>query len=416
MRISDSMLSNSYLSQLNKTKAKMTDLQLAIATGKKIQKPSDSPFGTEKVIRLNEQLEKYNTYLKNINNASAFLNETTSALESIQEEITKVLTTITELNNPGNQEDLTLFTNKIDISLKAIMNSANFKYDGKYLFGGTDFTAQPFDYTADSAAVEAKTNVSGSQLVKISPNITQKINMTGLEVFGTVVKGEGNLDSGSAVGTITTNQTTIYDALGNQYTFSVSFEKTAANTYDMTYDILDGGAVSVLGGPQTLGVTFNPSTGKLQTIDGNNTDTLQIKVTGSKIDFTFNLSSYKELNSSASLSFSANQEVDIFNTLMAVKESLAAGQVPSEQLTNRIKDFNIHILDKTAEAGNIINQLLDAEELLSNREILTEGFISDEMEVDVAKAMIDLQMQDYLLQVSYELAAMILPKSILDYL
>ena len=38
------------------------------------------------------------------------------------------------------------------------------------------------------------------------------------------------------------------------------------------------------------------------------------------------------------------------------------------------------------------------------------------MEVDVAKAMIDLQMQDYLLQVSYELAAMILPKSILDFL
>jgi flagellar hook-associated protein 3 FlgL len=416
MRISDVMLSNSYIGQLNSTKAKIANLQLAIATGKKIQRPSDSPFGTEKVIRLNEQLEKYNTYSKNIKNASAFLNETSSTLESIQEEITKVLTTITELNNPQNQEDLTLFANKIDISLKAIINSANFKHDGKYLFGGTDFGAQPFDYTGDGAAVEAKTDVSGSQLVKISPNITQKINMTGLEIFGTIIKGDGNLDSGSAIGAITTNQTTVYDALGNQYTFSVSFEKTAANTYDMTYDILDGGGASVLSAVPTLSVTFNPTSGKLQTIDGNNTDTLQIKDPDNKIDFTFDLSSYKELGSSSSLSFSANQEVDIFNTLIAVKESLLAGQVPPEELVDRIKEFNTHILDKTAEAGNIINQLVDTEELLSNREILTEGFISDEMEIDVAKAMIDLQMQDYLLQVSYELAAMILPKSILDFL
>ena len=416
MRISDAMLSNSYIDQLNRTKAKLTDLQLSIATGKKIRKPSDSPFGTEKVIRLNEQLDRYNTYLKNINNAASFLTETTASLESIQEEITNVLTTVTELNNPGNQEDLSLFVNKIDISLKAIMNSANNKYDGKYLFGGTDFTSQPFDYTADGTAIEAKTDVSGSQLVKISPNITQKINMTGMEVFGTIVKGEGNLDSGSAIGVVTTNQTTIYDAFGNQYSFSVSFEKTGANTYDMTYDILDGGGTSVLSSIPTLGVTFNPSTGKLQTIDGNNDDSLQIQVPGSKIDFNFDLSSFKELNSSASLSFSANQEVDIFNTLNSVKESLIAGQVPPEELVNRIKDFNTHILDKAAEAGNIINQLNDASELLSNREVLTEGFISDEMDVDVAKSMIDLQMQDYLLQVSYELAAKILPKSILDYL
>jgi flagellin-like hook-associated protein FlgL len=240
--------------------------------------------------------------------------------------------------------------------------------------------------------------------------------MTGLEVFGTIIKGEGNLDTGSAVGAITANQTTIYDALGNQYTFSVSLEKTAANTYDMTYDILDGGGASVLPSVPTISVTFNPSTGKLQTIDGNNTDTLQIKDSDNKIDFTFNLSSYNESGSSASLNFSANQEVDIFNTLIAVKESLLAGQVPPEELVDRIKEFNTHILDKTAAAGNIINQLVDAEELLSNREILTEEFISDEMEVDVAKAMIDLQMQDYLLQVSYELSAMILPKSILDFL
>jgi flagellin-like hook-associated protein FlgL len=355
-------------------------------------------------------------YSKNIQNGSAFVSETSSALDSIQSEVSKVLTTLTELNNPGNQLDLTSYANQIDMALKAIMNSANSKYDGKYLFGGTDFSSQPYDYTSDGTAVETKADVSGSQVIKISPNITQKINMTGTEIFGTIVSAEGNFDVNGAVGSLTTGQTTVYDALGNQYTFAVSYEKTAANNYEMSYDIIDSGGSTVYSSPSPNQLSFDSTTGKLKTINGDAKESLQIKIPNLKIDFTFDLSSIKEKDASSSLTFSANQQVDIFNTLIAVKESLLAGELPSEELVNRIKNFNSHVLDKTAETGNIINQLNDTEELIGNRKLVTEGFIAGEMEVDVAKAIIDLQQQDYLLQVTYKLSAMILPKSILDFL
>jgi flagellin-like hook-associated protein FlgL len=90
--------------------------------------------------------------------------------------------------------------------------------------------------------------------------------------------------------------------------------------------------------------------------------------------------------------------------------------MPDNNQIEKIKNFNNHILNKAAQAGNIINQLNDTEELLSSKRLVAEGLISGEEEIDVAKAIVDLQQQDYLLQVSYKLSAMILPKSILDFL
>jgi hypothetical protein len=38
------------------------------------------------------------------------------------------------------------------------------------------------------------------------------------------------------------------------------------------------------------------------------------------------------------------------------------------------------------------------------------------VEVDVVETMVDLEHQDYLLQLAYKTSSMILPKSLLDYL
>jgi flagellin-like hook-associated protein FlgL len=45
-----------------------------------------------------------------------------------------------------------------------------------------------------------------------------------------------------------------------------------------------------------------------------------------------------------------------------------------------------------------------------------QGLLSSEQDVDMARATVDLQAQDYSLQLSYKIASMILPKSLLDFL
>ena len=137
---------------------------------------------------------------------------------------------------------------------------------------------------------------------------------------------------------------------------------------------------------------------------------------GQNINFNFDPLSLKETNAASSISMNANQDVDIFNTLMNIRDNLRNGIIPTATEENRVKAFNTHLLNKMSELGNVTNQLYAAEELIANQKLLLDGLMSKEQDVDVAKAVMDMQTQDYLLQVAYKLSATVLPKSLLDYL
>ena len=76
-------MQNSYLNQLNLTKERVSNLQLKLATQSKINKPSDAPLGSARVLRINSQLESINSYLSNIGHATSFarlVNEFSTAI------------------------------------------------------------------------------------------------------------------------------------------------------------------------------------------------------------------------------------------------------------------------------------------------------------------------------------------------
>ncbi len=418
MRVSDLMLSNNFVSNLNATKARMGKLQLDLATQKKIRNPSDSPYGASKILRLNEQLSLQDLYSKNVENGLAFLNETSFEVESMQSEIADVQTALAELNNPGNQVNIQSYAEKIDLALNSILNHANAKFNGKYVFGGTDFISQPFGYDSGNSSIEKKVNdLSGVQTVKTSQNIFQKINLTGTEVFGTIVKNTGTFDVNSAVGTATNNQTKVYDALGNEFDLNITYTKTAANTYKMDYDVLDTNGVSVFSTPpSSQDLKFNTSTGQMETLNGKKPAPIKIDLGSQKINFNLDVTSLRETDGGGSLSFSANQKMDVFNTLLSIKENLANGIMPTDEQIKSLDEFNKHLLNKSSQVGNVINQLNETSDLLVSQKITLQSLLSQEQDVDIAKATVDLQQQDYLMQMSYKIAAMILPKSLLDFL
>ena len=64
----------------------------------------------------------------------------------------------------------------------------------------------------------------------------------------------------------------------------------------------------------------------------------------------------------------------------------------------------------------MINQLNATSNVLNSQKLTLQGLLSQEQDVDIAQATVDLQAQDYSLQMSYKIASMILPKSLLDFL
>ena len=81
-----------------------------------------------------------------------------------------------------------------------------------------------------------------------------------------------------------------------------------------------------------------------------------------------------------------------------------------------VSNFNSRLISKQSEVGNIINQISTLENMLSQQSFNLQELAQNENGVDMAKAIVDLQNQDYLLQVSQKLGSIILPQTLLDYL
>lgn len=415
MRITESMMSNYYIGSINQLKERIALLQRQISSGVKIEKPSDSPTGAVRVIRNNDQLSQIDTYLKNIHTGLSFLDQTTFALQSIQDEVVNVVGKLEELNNPINQQNMSLYADMLENSLRLMLDVSNSKADGKYIFGGTDQTGKPFGFSSDGQTIEQNTKINGYVNVRISQGIQQRINITGLEIFGTIVSTEGTLDKNSAIGTVVTQSKNIYDNLGNQYNLQVNIQKTNNNEYQLTYSILDGGGNTVYSSPSANQLVFNSSTGVLETLDGKSPSLINISVPSSRINFNLDLSQLRETDSTQ-VSLSANQDLDVFNQLKIIINNLRNGIPPTEEQRAAINAFNSRVIGKLSEIGNIVNQFSSIESMLTQQNLDITENNSQVNEVDVAKAIIDLQNQDYLLQLSQKLAATILPKSLLDYL
>lgn len=187
MRVSDVMMGKSFLANLNVMKNNIDKVNREIYTGSKINKPSDSPVGTSKLIRLNESISQSESFLKNIVYSSSFMNETIAAMEEMETEIGSLEALFAEINNPTNQPYLKNYSQKVDLTINSLLSSANRSYDGKYLFGGTDFESKPLDYNASKSAIELQVSAfDGEHNVKIGPSSVQKVNITGKELFGDI--------------------------------------------------------------------------------------------------------------------------------------------------------------------------------------------------------------------------------------
>ena len=291
------MRGQNLINNINRNKSYIDELRTKIALNSKIRKPSDEPIGTSRVLNLTDQLRGIETFVKNSDNGISFLDDTIFHMESMQSEIEKTMVSLADLNNGTLQDNYADYADKIDQTINTLLDLANSKFDGKYLFGGTDHFQKPFGFDAAGTAVELKVpDAGGVQKIQISKHITQKINITGDELFGPV--------------------------------------------------------------------------------DGT----------------------------------------DIFNTLIGIRDSLAAGTAPTQALLDTVSGFNDKLINKLSDAGNLQNRLYDNKDLLENQSLLLNDLISREKDIDMAAAIMELQNQEYLLDLSYKLSASILPKSLMDFM
>jgi len=144
----------------------------------------------------------------------------------------------------------------------------------------------------------------------------------------------GNINSNINVGDSVTDSNKVYDENGNEYSFNVTYTKTGANTYDMTYVLKDANGNNV-NGPTTATVVFDSTTGQMLTINGGAPAPINITDVGLGINFNFDPTSVSQTGNSTTLASTvdSNRKPTIVTGSLTIFDSLGSPHVLTIKFT-----------------------------------------------------------------------------------
>ena len=144
MRITNNMLSQNLLSNLETSQNQMYDLQNQLSSGLKLTKPSDDPVGAEQAINYNSNIASVAQSQKNCTQALSFMNTTDGAMGNITSMVQQIRTLTVQAADDVNQGTPRLdIKTEVDQITQQLQTVANTQIGNKYIFGGTNTTTEP---------------------------------------------------------------------------------------------------------------------------------------------------------------------------------------------------------------------------------------------------------------------------------
>lgn len=146
MRVSQRQRFTFFINNMNDSLTELMELNIQAASQKRINRPSDDPVGTARVLGHRDTIKALEQYKTNANDAKGWLNIADNTLI----EVNTILTRFRELAEQAATGTVGA-DNREQISYEArqlfdqLLNMANTQFEGKYIFGGHKTTTQAFE-------------------------------------------------------------------------------------------------------------------------------------------------------------------------------------------------------------------------------------------------------------------------------
>jgi flagellar hook-associated protein 3 FlgL len=183
LRITQTMLTNNSLRNVSQSYARLDQYQEQLSTGKKIQRPSDDPVVAMKGMYYRTSLTEIEQYQRNLSEIYTWMDNSESALDHT----TQVLQRVRELvvqgkNGTLTQQDQQAIAREIEQLKKDLVQTANTKVAGKYIFNGTNIDQAPVtDQTSPNAPIVQ--NNADDVMIEVSKGVKLKANVNPRNVF-----------------------------------------------------------------------------------------------------------------------------------------------------------------------------------------------------------------------------------------
>ncbi|SDK03897.1 flagellar hook-associated protein FlgL [Sediminibacillus albus] len=178
MRVTQSMLSNNMLKNLSNSYNSLGKYMDQLSTGKKVNRPSDDPVVAMKGMNYRTQVTEIEQFQRNTSEVHNWMDNSDSAMDQATQAMQRLRELAVQSSNgtyeEGQRENI---SNEVDQLRDHLIDIANTKVNGKYIFNGTKTDVAPV--TDDGQLRDA----GGDVLIEVASGTKLKANIDAGSVF-----------------------------------------------------------------------------------------------------------------------------------------------------------------------------------------------------------------------------------------
>lgn len=429
MRVTNSMMVNNLMRNLNRNLIRLDKMQQKLASGKKFVNPSDDPIGVSRSLRLNTEVATMEQHKRNADDVHSWLNTTEMAASNINEILKRAKElTIQAVNETNSINERISIAEEIKELRNQLIQIGNTTYAGSYLFSGFKTDKPLFAADDGSYDIGGGTNrLTLDEVIEVNVGIGDRIGMNcvGQRLFGLYL-ATADLDSMPA------------DSLTQKQSMTGKYLDLAKNSIDATGGktfTLTNGTVSE---PITITGNFTSLTDLVDYINnqisGTSLDThVTAAAAGNKLvfesddllcittgtapeDLDLHLIGMDNNQTSVSRidSGDKSQIIEVFNRLIddlnnddtdEISKALTRIENQSDNVNAIIAEMGV----KTNRTELTINRMLD--DMVNLKDLLSKN-----EDADIAEVIMNLKMEEYVYKASLSGGAKIIQPTLVDFI
>lgn len=409
MRISTSQIFQQGLNGILQQQARLSQTQLQLSTGKRINSPADDPIGTARLQELERAVLQQGNYERNVGRTRQRLDVAESAVASSANVIQRVRELTVQASNdtlnPANRAQVAVELRQRLDQLIAIANTRD--GDGEYIFAGAQAGSRPFVASGGQVLYQGD---SVQRELSVAPNISLRDGDPGDRVFMSIRDGNGVVraepDAANTGSGFVNLETRVDRSLYDGGSYTVEFiDATSYVVRDGNGDLVVGTPPAVPGDPP-VGEPFSPG------------DTIEFA------GLALTVRGAPAAGDEFLVEPARNQSV--FATLGALIDTLeadpsgpaaVAGQRQGiDDALAQLDRIEGRLLEVRTDIGGRQKTLDDVEDSIADQRLSLETLVSEIRDLDYAEAITRLQQELVTLQAAQQSFASIQSLSLFQFL
>ena len=432
MRVTEVTKRDHVVDNIQKSSGKLQDIQIQMASGRRLNKTSDDPIGAARSQDIVTTLSSQKQQLQNVEDNIAWLQRSELEIGHINEILGQIRTlTISQAGSDSNEETRQMVAREFAVARKTLFNTGNAREGKLYLFSGIkslspalkkngifqpakveksgvtqkdirelldvkQFRAQFEGFSTNNYRIKVtKGGVWGQARIKISDDggRTWSKEQTLRPVIH-VFNQDGKLND-QVLLKFSDQEGRLGNILPKQFDFNS--EKSAEFDLDELGVLFPEGIEFVyLPNPE---VSYNGSIHKKESLISNGLS-IPVNITAQEL-----------------LLGEDEDGVDTFSLLAVMERALLEND--GIAIAKRLDQLNLaqnQVLKQQADVGNIVRELYSTQSRLENQQFEKESQLSDIQDLDVAEATVDLKVAEANNRLSLNTGARLIQPSLSDFL